>query len=1180
VIRERLASDSIGAVAIAVLLVSSMMLGAVGPAVATPGNNNSSGNGNGNSGGDSPAGLTSIPNSNVRDNFGSKSSVTASTADFQGSVMSSAHPETTEVLITTANRVLNPVGKPVGEPSELILQISDDTNHEGREIAIPMRVIRQNHAKIPETVHGFHESGERWTSEVRREGSLLIFDVPKFSTNTVTFSGSVELAGTPSDETPYQYDLDDLDEASDPTGTLTGATATEWDNVSASGLGDGDSLSVDPAGHEIRGPASGEPEVVFTGDGFSRHDSDAATDLGDGESMTLGVDGNLDPTDANVTFTGKTVSSPGGTSKSVKWNLSADTDGYVGIDDNTGATYAGVGSSGAEFKKWNPDGTVDWSISTSQHRISGVSVDENSNVYYAGYDDLARSLDSNGNQRWEATLNVNPTYIAVDETNGVIYASNRTYVAKIDRSDGSVLWQSSVNTAGGDIKGLAADNGYFYASLYDAQSVKKYDSTGSVVWTESLPSHGEDIDLAGDRLAAGYYGGVALLTTDGTTQWTDGSSGYYTNAAIDSYGNVYAAERDTGTVWKFDKDHNQLWKTTGLGRAGGLEVSEHNEFVLADQNNDDVKQWSQSATTTDPGVDLDGDGTAEASYGGELSDGSTVTKSLSELSKSTDSATALTNAGSVTDIEIEFIEQSASQDPAVDLDGDGTNEVAYSGTLKDGETVSYQASSLSPGDDTATVSTANGSTVGVEVRLKEITQTTDPEVWLNGEKIESYPGTLDPGETHNFSASSSSLQNGTNEVNISVGDGSLSSDAPTPQVGFDYEHDAAHRQEITVRSEIWTDKYNVSKTWSSDRTDAELSTSLASNVVAIRDVEHRINNTTWDSVPSSDYNLSGSDLTVALGDVKAGSTHDVRINASKVRIGNGAIEVTQPTLTGGELNTTFEITNKTEGFYIDVSGTDSGNFQHYMNETSWTSVEAYTEHTSTGDQYVYLPNAAEGSTAHIKTLPFEVEPESNDVMVEVANASALTFDVRPGDSVGDDVAIRYHDTVSGDEYVLYSETDEVVRDSATAESPVTLWTDDSEDLLRIFKDDSTTSSDPSTGDSDGPGSGPVSASTGPLNSVPVVILAAILGVTGVGLALRRFVDRQIYVLGGTSLAALVAIVGIGEGFSPGIILGPIGENLGRMTPVITIVGVSLAGYYFYVRFIRGYGPGYRPGGGK
>jgi hypothetical protein len=509
-----------------------------------------------------------------------------------------------------------------------------------------------------------------------------------------------------------------------------------------------------------------------------------------------------------------------------------------------------------------------------------------------------------------------------------------------------------------------------------------------------------------------------------------------------------------------------------------------------------ARMWALSK----PGdVSASGDAGATTTFG-TMTDGETVSEPF-DASLSTSSVT-IEAAGGSFEWTLDYNERYATEGAGVDLNGDGTDEISHSGELAQGETVAYQASELGLDDDTLTVSTANGTVVDVEVKLKEVATTSDVSFELNGHYT-NLSGPLATGSTWNTTLNESHVQEGTNRINISVGDGSLSADAPTRSVGVRYEHDARDDQTVEYEGETWSERYNVSRTWGGEGTNATLTIPFEGDVVSNRDLKVFINGS--ETAPTFSR-FQNTTLEVGLGDVAPGTETRVVANGSKVVVHNGSIKVTEPTTEGNALNTTFDIVSRSENFRIDVSGTASSDRVHYPASVSWQNNSASALITDGGEsQYLRLPNAPAGGTTRVRTAPLEVEPQS-DVRITVTDPDRPEFAVEPGSITGDSVDYRYLDAKSGTEYELVSKTrDGYVLDSAEANSPVLLSadTDDTETLyIRVSESLSGSSGGGGAGGGGGGTAPPLDAS-GPLANPIAVLAVAVVAVLGAGVAVSR-----------------------------------------------------------------------------
>lgn len=141
----------------------------------------------------------------------------------------------------------------------LILSLTDDVNHDGREIAVSREALKSSLGHEPEMAYGLHEDGTKWTKEIDYQGEYAVFEVDKFSTNDVTFNGTVELTGNAaSDGTTYSYNLSNDTGVDNFEVDLTGSLKTESASNSGS-ADDGSTKGVSIGG--TQDPENGEISV-------------------------------------------------------------------------------------------------------------------------------------------------------------------------------------------------------------------------------------------------------------------------------------------------------------------------------------------------------------------------------------------------------------------------------------------------------------------------------------------------------------------------------------------------------------------------------------------------------------------------------------------------------------------------------------------------------------------------------------------------------------------------------------------------------------------------------------------------------------------------------------------------------------------------------------------------------
>jgi len=459
------------------------------------------------------------------------------------------------------------------------------------------------------------------------------------------------------------------------------------------------------------------------------------------------------------------------------------------------------------------------------------------------------------------------------------------------------------------------------------------------------------------------------------------------------------------------------------------------------------------------------------------------------------------SSGTTTTANWDDIQTNAPEttDPSIDTDGDGNADASYSGNLSVGEEVTKEVSSLSVDDTSADISTTQGF-VSIDIDKKDRTVTSDPVVELNGETT-SYSGTLADGETVSLSADNASLVDGTNKVNVST---NSPSSGPASLVGLEYRHGAETTVEATVDESTWSQTSNVSKTWVDDRANATATIPMNDRVVGIRDVEVRYNESSWESVPESDYTLDGTDLTVQLGDVADGETTEVRATGSKVRVTDGTITVLEPTTSSDTLNTKIQVDDAGADFALSVDETVFADRVHYAENATWGEWTGEARFQSSGEQTVTLPDATAGAEANVRTWPVEVAPTSGNVTVPEISGDRTepAFTVR-GDG-NSEVDYTFVDAADSTPYVLYSQTNEIVRDEGLASSPITLTDDNGDETLIFLVDDDGTSS--SSGSTSSVGGGAVMESaTGGFTALQALIPSGQTALIGLALLGGLFV---------------------------------------------------------------------------
>jgi len=699
-------------------------------------------------------------------------------------------------------------------------------------------------------------------------------------------------------------------------------------------------------------------------------------------------------------------------------------------------------------------------------------------------------------------------------------------------------------------------------------------------WTSQVRAQSGLLIFEVPRFSSNTVAFSGTVVVNGT--YTDGSSVSYDINSVDSVSNmsinvtgVETTETDT-----FSLGNGESTSSTIAGSQ------------IPSSATVDVSWPDQTVSKSVDWVAYDG-GTKSWTYSDTPAEFHTLTVKAEQMTESSESLDITVEDGSGTQIASDTISYNGTTNPIEDVSipGDpgeititatasGPSVGIYEFDLKgktpepvdvtvDGTTKSWSSQgskTISLDSDSGvdvSVSGSNSASLTASVSYTETSVTTDPAISVNSHTT-SYSGTIAEGSTKSLSVNESWVQSGTNTVNVSVG--TVSSDAPTPAVGLDYQHKASDEISVSYSSDGWTERYNTSHTFVSTQENPTFSVPFQGTVTEITRLEERIDGGSWSQVPSSRYTLDDSTLTVQLddgdgdGDVDAGTNISVRATGRHVVPVNGGITVTDPILPGEDQDVEFRIDSKSSGFYIDLSNVPNAGVR-YTYQESWSNPESHMIVTADGEKRLKLPNAPEGGSARVTLAPLTVTPETGDAKVSVADPDEPTITMGAGSSSGDDVTITYLDASTGTTYQLYSTSrDRIVAKEEADAGTVSFVEDDSAESLMI----NTTSS--------GGGGGGLGfeANTAADYGVerPVLVMGALAAlVVGLVWATGRTGLRgrsRWGLVGAVSLAlGLISL----ESLYPGAISQRIGEGIGTVfsqigtvVPIAGIGAVAIVGY--------------------
>jgi len=1207
-----------------------------------------------------PSGMSAVPDGNIDVDVPDGQTPAIPAESLRGATYAGSNASSMSVTVTTPDRAEDLVGSNANiiGAGDLALILGDDQHHAGREVALPAGAVHEQLGYTPKQVRGIHSSGSTWTRDVAYENGYLVFEVPEFSENGITFTGEVQITASPAtDGFTSAYDVSDKDAVKDFTADVTGITNTETDTESASSLTDGDTLSLSVAGNlPPSGPSSNnEPEITWEGIETTTAWSASATGSSSGSTKSVSVPGNVDPSSESVEFVGneqttaRTVSGSnlvdGDTlSYSVGGNIPAQSVSVTFIGDSSSTTDS-VSATGA-----SPTGSTSINVGGNLEPTDGSGGEPMIDVTAHNGQDTYDTVDDLG----DGTAGENGQNLGDDGEGGLT-----SFEQQIEPDKSGSIDSITVN-----IDNTYGDSGYDPAVdiyLVSGGVNKQFDRETQIKsgWSPDMSSGSKTITLdSTPDVSAGQTYHLEFETTNGDG---DSEMDYLSFSTDTSPTTDYVADKqDTGWFYSeeaMDINLDMTTKVTSLSastddgatanlgdfsdgqtKSADIDLSTASSSVDFQSDGggtiDYTVSWTERTGTEDPSIDVDGDGSTDASYTGVLKSGETHTASVSDLSAGSHTA-SVSLAGHQTDVDIDMTERTATEDPGLDLDGDGTTDAGYSGILTSGESASVSAEALSNGDTTVetsltagsvdytlsangtyhtedpavdvdgdgtieaghsgilapgetataelpsidrqtngvTMSTVGGSATTARVTYTERTETEDVSLYVNGNET-SYAGRLGDGETASLTTDPAWVREGTN--NVELGLAQQSADAPATQVQLTYRHEVQDKQTVTYTAEQLTSRYNVSKSFAGDRSAASLTIPFERNVYEVRNLDVRTNGGTWSDVAPADYELTNTTLKVDLGAVSAGDTVTVRADGSMARVNNGSIQVVEPSVRGSTLDSRIKLTDWAGDSFMRMP--DGAERIHYAYDEPWAGENGeYATIEANGTQRLYLPPSDAGYEFQLSTVPVTATPTNGDVQVSVADApdsSEPSIEVGAGDSYGDEVEFTFVDATDDQKYILYSTSQGVVRDSGTANSPLTLSDDDSDETLQFQEENTTASSSGSTsGVLSGATMGPISA---PEEGIPVPLIVGVVLLLALAVLVRRFefITLPSAVPQGSlpAAAAVLVVVYIIDWASGHVITQALGSGLQPLVPLAGLIGLLLTAYYLYKTYIMGQGP--------
>ena len=643
---------------LATIMITSMVAMPLGGAIATVDAQTSG-----------PSGMVALGSDQIHEDLPDDADTAIDASDLDGAVYAADHADTLDITLTTpekADEYLENAN--VLADDDVAIVLSDDEVHEGRDVAVDADVLEAGLGYLPSVAFGTHSSGAEWHSEIDVESGVGVFHVPEFSSNSVTFSGGIELTGTEAaDGTSYQYDLDSLDGIDDYEIDLEGARETEERSVSSTT--DEGTIDVEPRG-------TSDPEsAVMTLEGLqSEEPTSASGTLDDGETDSFDVGGNNEPESAEVTLsadysestnTGSGTAGTSGVSESYSSGLDPDVDisadsvdiEYVdeGFYQRVGGDYDNSFTTTVPLGDDVSDGTVfdfdlGWS-STSDYEmdvyIEGVKVETFTRDDDGSFDLYENEVETSGH-----TSSIEVEFHVTSYTQG-------------DFGDDNYL----------DIDGLRTD-GEGPSSL-DISHAGGSDSISPGSSTSFTTESGTDtIDLSADEGSIDYD--ITITERDGVKD---------PSVSVGSSTVSHSGMLDGSTTETIDlSTGSETIDASYSGESSGL------DYDLT---------WTEVTTPQNPTLDLAGESVV---HSGELADGETVSEPVS-LDTGETYAADVDSDGPVK-ASVEWTDVSETVDPTISVNGYTTS---YDGTLGPGETTSLATNEawLEEGTNTVEISMAD-----------------------------------------------------------------------------------------------------------------------------------------------------------------------------------------------------------------------------------------------------------------------------------------------------------------------------------------------------------------------------------------------------------------------------------------------------------------------------------------
>ena len=238
-----------------------------------------------------------------------------------------------------------------------------------------------------------------------------------------------------------------------------------------------------------------------------------------------------------------------------KYNAGAEIRSEI-IADSNGVIYFGTNS--GEVIALNPNGTLKWNYNANDSGYSGITVDENDNIYVGSWCCIEGlfSVDYEGNLRWNLSGDECHSAHAIGKSNTVIYYHDVNFgLREVQLSNGNINWVHSGFGVGAYGTGISiaddgtiyyGSSGYFYAINPDGTEKWYFPISGSADTGNAIGSNGNiwfvDINGMSSKVYVVNPSGSEVWHYDMLNWIGPGFAGI--NLALDSYDIAYIGSYD------------------------------------------------------------------------------------------------------------------------------------------------------------------------------------------------------------------------------------------------------------------------------------------------------------------------------------------------------------------------------------------------------------------------------------------------------------------------------------------------------------------------------------------------------------------------------------------------------------------------------------------------------------